>query len=49
MKINSDYYKTFEEFLAAHPEIDAKQAMAMAPKIQGYEDQMFGFIMFLLF
>ncbi|SFG16035.1 hypothetical protein SAMN05660649_00925 [Desulfotomaculum arcticum] len=42
------YYKTWEQYLAVHPEIDEKQAKAMAPKMQGYEDMMFSFIMFLL-
>jgi len=34
--------------LAKHPEIDEKQAKAMAAKMQGYEEMMFSFIMFLL-
>lgn len=46
--MNTKYYKTWEEYLAEHPEIDEKQARAMAPKMQGYEEMMFGFIMFLL-
>lgn len=46
--MNTKYYKTWDQYLAEHPEIDAKQATAMAPKMQSYEEMMFGFIMFLL-
>jgi hypothetical protein len=49
MQINSKYYQTFADYLQAHPEIDAKQALAMAPKMQGYDEAMFRFIIFLLF
>lgn len=45
--MNTDYYKTWEEYLAGHPEIDETEAQAMAPKMQSYEDMMFSFIMFL--
>jgi len=46
--MNTEYYKTWEQYLEEHPEIDEKQAEAMAPKMQGYEDMLFSFIMFLL-
>lgn len=45
--MNTNYYKTWEEYLAEHPEVDEKEAQAMGPKIQSYEDEMFKFIMFL--
>ncbi|WP_214659048.1 hypothetical protein [Candidatus Formimonas warabiya] len=45
--MNTNYYKTWEEYLAEHPEIDEKQAQVMAPKMQTYEEMLFGFIMFL--
>ncbi|GAW31017.1 hypothetical protein [Carboxydocella sp. JDF658] len=45
--MNSKYYKTWEQYLAEHPEIDEKQAQAMAQKMQTYEEMMFAFIMFL--
>ncbi|EHQ90997.1 hypothetical protein [Desulfosporosinus youngiae] len=45
--MNTNYYKTWEEYLAEHPEIDEQEAQVMAPKMQSYEDMMFSFIMFL--
>lgn len=45
--MNTKYYKTWEEYIAEHPEVDAKQAQVMAPKMQTYEEMLFGFIMFL--
>ena len=45
--METKYYKTWEEYLASHPEIDEKEASVMAPVLQSYEDMMFGFIMFL--
>lgn len=45
--MNTKYYKTWGEYMAEHPEIDGKQAAVMAPKMQGYEEMMFAFIMFL--
>ncbi len=46
--MNTKYYKTWAEYLAEHPELDAKQAAVMAPKLQNYEEMMFSFVMFLL-
>ena len=45
--METNYYKTWEQYLAEHPEIDEKEAQFMAPKMQSYEDMLFGFIMFL--
>ena len=46
--MNTQYYKTREEYLAEHPEVDEKMAAIIAPKVQGYEEMMFGFVMMLL-
>lgn len=46
--MNTKYYKAWEEYKEEHPEIDEKIAKAMAPKMQSYEEMMFGFVMFLL-
>lgn len=48
MAVKTKYYKTFEEYKTEHPEIDEKQASAMAPKMQSYDEAMFNFIMFLM-
>lgn len=45
--MNLDYYKTWEEYLTEHPDVDEKQSKAMAPKMQTYEEMLFGFIMYL--
>ncbi|MDT3701068.1 MAG: hypothetical protein RO469_16815 [Thermincola sp.] len=45
--MQSKFYKTWEEYKAENPEITEKQEKVMAPKIQSYEDALFGFIMFL--
>jgi hypothetical protein len=45
--MNTKYYKTWEEYLADHPEITEEQAAVVGPKMQSYEDGLFGFIMFL--
>ena len=45
--MDTNYFKTWEEYLAAHQEIDEQEAQVMAPKMQSYEDMMFSFIMFL--
>ena len=42
------YYKSWEQYKEEHPEIDEKILEAMAPKMQSYEEQVFGFVMFLL-
>ncbi|MCR3923351.1 MAG: hypothetical protein NUK65_12690 [Firmicutes bacterium] len=47
--MNTKYYKTWEEYKALHPEISEKEEKAMAGKMQGYEEMMFGFVMFLCF
>lgn len=46
--VNTKYYKAWEEYLAEHPEIDEKQAKAMARTMQSYEEMVFSFVMFLL-
>lgn len=46
--MNTNYYKTWEQYKAEHPEIEENHEKAMAPKMQSYEEMMFGFIMFLL-
>lgn len=45
--MNSKYYVTWEEYKAAHPELEGKPDQAIAPKIQKYEDIMFNFIISL--
>lgn len=45
--MDSKYYKTWDEYMAEHPEIDEKQEKAMVAKMQGYEEAMCAFIMFL--
>lgn len=45
--MESKYYQTWNEYKAEHPEIDAKQAKVMAAKMQGYEEMLFAFIMYL--
>ncbi|NLM20831.1 MAG: hypothetical protein GX207_03685 [Peptococcaceae bacterium] len=45
--ITTKYYQTWAEYLAAHPEITAKEEKAMAPVMQNYEDRFFDFIMYL--
>lgn len=46
--MDSQYYATWEEYLAEHPELEDKPVQAIAPKIQKYEDEMFVFVMDLL-
>lgn len=46
--MKSKYYSTWEEYLAAHPELADKPKEAIAPKIEKYEDMMFNFIIGLL-
>lgn len=45
--MNTNYYKTWEEYLAGHPELDEKEAQVMASKMQSYEEMLFAFVMFL--
>ena len=45
--MNSKYYKTWVEYMAEHPVIDEKLEKAMGTKMQGYENMMLGFILFL--
>lgn len=47
--LDSEYYKTWEDYLAAHPDLDADKAMVMESKMQDYEEKMYSFVMFLLF
>ncbi|KNZ68849.1 hypothetical protein Tfer_2619 [Thermincola ferriacetica] len=44
--MKSKYYKTWEEYKAQHPEIENQEKTA-APKLQGYEEMLIAFIMFL--
>lgn len=46
--MDTKYYKTWEEYVAEHPEVDERLIPVMAPKIQSYEEMMFGFVMMLL-
>lgn len=46
--MDTKYYKTWEEYVVEHPEVDERLIPVMAPKIQGYEEMMFGFVMMLL-
>ncbi|AFM41742.1 hypothetical protein Desaci_2828 [Desulfosporosinus acidiphilus SJ4] len=46
--MNSEYYATWEEYLAVHPELEGKPSEAIAAKIEKYEDVLFTFIMDLL-
>lgn len=48
MDTKSKYYKSWDEYMAEHPEISPKEAQAMVGRIQGLEEMMFGFVMFLL-
>ncbi|HEX3032063.1 MAG TPA: hypothetical protein VHS59_07460 [Bacillota bacterium] len=47
--MNTQYYRTWEEYLAEHPEITEQEAEAMKAKFQSYEDQMFAFLTFLTY
>lgn len=49
MSGKTKYYKTWEEYLAEHPEISEKEAKAMAPKMQSYEDMMLAFFTYLTY
>lgn len=44
---SGNYYQTWEEYRAAHPEMSDEEAAVMAPKLQGYEEMMLGLILFL--
>ncbi|AKL94767.1 hypothetical protein CACET_c13020 [Clostridium aceticum] len=46
--MDSKYYKTWEEYKAACPEINEALEAAMAPKVQKYEDALFNFILSLV-
>lgn len=49
MTFKSDYYRVWEEYLQKEePQLDEVQAKATAARLQGYEEAMFGFVMFLL-
>ena len=43
--METNYYKKWEQYVAEHPEIEAKYMSVVAPRIQGYEEMMFIFIM----
>ncbi|MBB6217329.1 hypothetical protein HNQ80_003448 [Anaerosolibacter carboniphilus] len=46
--METKYYKTWDEYIKEHPEIDEKLIPVIAPKIQSYEEMMFSFVMTLL-
>ncbi|NLP36147.1 MAG: hypothetical protein GX357_00645 [Firmicutes bacterium] len=48
MTFKSDYYKVWEEELKEDSAVDEQTANAIAGRLQGYEEAMFGFVMFLL-
>jgi hypothetical protein len=48
VELKTKYYKTWEQYRAEHPEITENEEQAMAGRMQGYEEAMFAFIMFLL-
>lgn len=45
--MKSKYYKTWEQYMAEHPEINEKQEKAMSSKMQGYDEMMLAFILYL--
>jgi hypothetical protein len=47
--MKTKYYKTWPEYMAKHPDMMEEEAKVAPPRIQMYEEQMFGFIMFLCF
>lgn len=47
--MNTKYYKTWPEYMAEHPEMSEEEAKVAAPRLQSYEEMMFGFVMFLCF
>lgn len=47
--MDTQYYKTWEQYRAEHPEISEKEAKAMAGKMQSYEDMMFAFLTYLTY
>lgn len=46
--MDTNYYKTWEQYKAEHEDIDENLEKAMAPRMQQYEEMMFQFIMNLL-
>ncbi|AKL96689.1 hypothetical protein CACET_c32450 [Clostridium aceticum] len=46
--METKYYKTWEEYKTEHPEVEERLEGVMAPKLQSYEEMLFGFIMSLL-
>jgi hypothetical protein len=46
--METQYYRTWEEYKEDHPEVDEKLDDVMAAKMQPYEELMFGFVMMLL-
>ncbi len=45
----SKYYVTWDEYVAAHPEIDEKNLEAMKDRFVAYQDKMFRAVMAFLF
>lgn len=46
---NQSYIQTFDDFLAAHPEINPEWQEIIEPVIQESEDALFSFIMSFIF
>lgn len=46
--MDTNYYKTWEEYKADYDEMNAVLEGAMAPKIEKYEDMLFNFILSLV-
>lgn len=46
--MNTNDYKTWEQYIAEDPGIEENHEKEMAAKIQSYDEMMFRFIMFLL-
>ena len=48
-KRNSKYYITWDEYLESHPDIDEKNAEAMRPRFEAYQEYMFNMVLTFLF
>ncbi|MEW9124469.1 MAG: hypothetical protein AB2421_17285 [Thermotaleaceae bacterium] len=46
--MDTNYYKTWEEYKADYDEMNEVLEGAMAPKIEKYEDMLFNFILSLV-
>lgn len=47
--MKTKYYKSWPEYLEEHPEMTPEEAEVAGPRLQGYEEQMLSFILFLCF